>query len=169
MKLILINGPSGIGKSTIAAKLHEMIPLSLLLDIDAQRRYISGYKEHRKESSDLVVKLSLAMVENYLQNGYDVIIDKIFTDTQISDSFLELGKKYNATVFEFILTADKETLIARAHERGYREGSMLTPEKVPTFWDAMQMYLKERTLAEIIDTTSLHPEQTFELIKAVIK
>ncbi|MCF7816100.1 MAG: ATP-binding protein [Candidatus Pacebacteria bacterium] len=144
MKLILINGPTGIGKSTIAAKLHQALPLSFLLDIDAQRRYISGYKEHREESRELVTELSLAMVENYLQSGHDVIIDKVFTDAKISDAFLERGRKYNATIFEFVLNTDKETLVARANERGYREGSMLTPEKVPEFWERMQSYIKER-------------------------
>ena len=165
MKLILINGPTGIGKSTIAGKLHQLLPLSFLLDIDAQRRYISGYKEHRKESGDLVLKLSLAMVENYLQSGHDVIIDKVFTDPQVTDKFFELGKKYNATIFEFVLNADKETLIARANERGYRDGSMLTPEKVPEFWDAMQNYIKERPEAVVVDTKTMSVNGTFEYVR----
>ena len=165
MKLILINGPTGIGKSTIAQKVHQTLPLSFLLDIDAQRRYISGYKEHRKQSGDLVLKLSLAMIENYLQNGHDVIIDKVFTDSQVSDKFLELGRKYNATVFEFVLNADKETLIARANERGYREGSMLTPDKVPEFWEAMQNYITASPQAVVVDTNAMSIDDTFEYIR----
>jgi predicted kinase len=168
MKLILINGPTGIGKSTIAGKLHEALSLSFLLDIDAQRRYISGYKENREESGELVVRLSLAIVENYLQNGHDVIIDKVFTDTQATDRFLELGKKYDAGTFEFVLNADKETLIARANERGYKEGSMLTPEKVPEFWEAMQNYIKGRPEVIIVDTNEISVNDTFEFIQAKI-
>ncbi len=168
MKLILINGPTGIGKSTIAGKLHQALPLSLLLDIDAQRRYISGYREHREESGDLVLKLSLAMVESYLQNGHDVVIDKVLTDAQISERFLELGRKYDATVFDFVLTADKETLIARANERGYREGSMLTPEKVPEFWERMQSYIKERPQAIAVDTKNVSVDETFEYVREKI-
>jgi predicted kinase len=165
MKLILINGPTGIGKSTIAQKIHHALPLSFLLDIDAQRRYISGYKEHREESGDLVVKLSLAMVECYLQNGHDVVIDKVLTDATISESFLELGRKYDATVYEFVLNADKDTLIARAGERGFKEGSMLTPEKVPEFWEAMQIYVKERPQTIVIDTEGMNADDTFEYVR----
>jgi len=164
MKLILINGPTGIGKSTIAGKLHQVLPLSFLLDIDAQRRYISGYKEHRKESGKLVTELSLAMVENYLQSGHDVIIDKMFTDAKISDTFLKLGQKYSATVFEFVLNTDKKTLVARANERGYKEGSMLTPEKVPEFWDCVQNYIKDRHQATVVDTRDMNSEETFKYI-----
>ena len=166
MKLILINGPTGIGKSTIAGKLHQVFPLSFLLDIDAQRRYISGYKENREESGELVVRLSLAMVENYLQNGHDVIIDKVFTDTQATDRFWKLGEKYDADTFEYVLNADKQTLIARANERGYREGSMLTPEKVPEFWEVMQNYIKEKPEAIVIDTNEMSVDDTFEFIQA---
>jgi predicted kinase len=168
VKLILINGPAGIGKSTIAQKVHPALPLSFLLDIDAQRRYISGYREHRKESGELVIKLSLAMVEDYLQNGHDVVIDKFLTDAKISESFLELGRKYNATVFEFVLNADKETLIARANERGFREGSMLTPEKVPEFWEAMQNYIKSRPQAIVVDTMTMNADNTFEYVRGKI-
>ncbi len=168
MKLILINGPTGIGKSTIAGKIHQVLPLSFLLDIDAQRRYINGYRENREKSLDLVLKLSLVMVEGYLQSGHDVIIDKVLTDAQISERFLELGRRYGATVFEFVLNADKETSVARANERGYKEGSMLTPEKVPEFWDGMQNYLKERTQAIVVNTKTMSADETFEYVRGKI-
>ena len=168
MKLILINGPTGVGKSTIAQKIHQGLPLSFLLDIDAQRRYISGYREHRGESLDLVIKLSLAMVENYLQSKHDVVIDKVLTDVEVAERFLELGRKYNATVFEFVLNVDKETLMARAEERGYKEGGMLTPEKVPEFWERIQNYIKEKPQAIIVNTKNLNIEETFEYIQGKI-
>ncbi len=166
MKLILINGPTGVGKSTIAKKIHSVLPLSFLLDIDAQRRNISNYKKYRVESKDLVLSLSLAIVENYLQNGHDVIIDKVLTDAQVSDHFLELGKKYGATVFEFVLNTDKETLMARADERGFIEDSLLTREKVGEFWDNIQNYIKERPQAIVIETRNLNIDETFDRVWA---
>lgn len=168
MKLILINGPTGIGKSTIAQKLQHVLPLSFLLDIDAQRRYISGYKEHRDESLDLVMKLSYAVIETALQNGRDVVIDKVLTDAEVSERFLELGRKYGAVVYEFVLNADKETLIARANERGFIEGSMLTPEKVPEFWDRIQNYIEKRPYAIVVDTKRISADDTFEYIREKI-
>ena len=120
------------------------------------------------ESLDLVIKLSLAIVENYLQSKHDVVIDKVLADVEVAERFLELGRKYNATVFEFVLNVDKETLMARAEERGYKEGGMLTPEKVPGFWERIQNYIKERPQAIIVDTKNLNIEETFEYIQAKI-
>lgn len=169
MKLILINGPTGVGKSTIAQKVHQSYPLSFLLDIDAQRRYISEYREHPAESRELVLKLSIAIVENYLQSGHDIIIDKVLTDVAVVEKFVELGKKYGAEVFEFILNTDKEILIARAEERGYIPGSMLTPEKVPEFWDRIQKYITERPNAVVVETMNVSPEHTFAYIAEKIQ
>lgn len=37
-KLIIMNGPCGIGKSTAAKHLHESMPLSYLVEIDVSKK-----------------------------------------------------------------------------------------------------------------------------------
>jgi deoxyadenosine/deoxycytidine kinase len=64
MKIIIINGPTGIGKSTISRMVHKDLPLSFLLSIDEQRRYISHYRENRIESRDLVRNLALGVIDS---------------------------------------------------------------------------------------------------------
>lgn len=80
MKLIIINGPCGIGKSTLSARLHISMPLSFLLDIDEQRKFISHYKEKRQESGKMVYDISNAILKGCLENKYDIIIDKMTLD-----------------------------------------------------------------------------------------
>ena len=168
MKLIIINGPTGIGKSTVAKKIHDKLPLSFLLDIDAQRRYISDYRKNRKESSELSFVVSRAIVDEYLKSGHSVIIDKvIFKTTTISD-FIELAKKHNAKVYEFILNLDKKTLINRAKERGYKDEGLLTSEKVEEFWETTQEYIKNRPDAVVIDTKNLNVEGVIKMIEGHI-
>ena len=164
MKLILINGPTGIGKSTVAQKIHQAHPLSFLVDIDAVRRYISGYREHKNESKQLSLFVSESIVDTYLKSGHDVIIDKVFVDADIVDRFFELGKKYNANTHEFILNASKELVIKRAEERGYRENSLLTPEKVKKFWEEIQEYIKKRPQAVVIDIERLNQGEVYKYI-----
>lgn len=159
MKLILINGPTGIGKSTVAEKVHNNYPLSFLVDIDALRRYISGYREHKVQSKKLSLLVSESIVETYLKSGHDVVIDKVFTDVEVADRFIELGKKYDADVYEFILNASRELVIKRAEERGYREGGLLTPEKVVKFWEGIQDYIKKRSEAVVINVEVLSQEE----------
>lgn len=164
MKLILINGPTGIGKSTVAQKIHQACPLSFLVDIDALRRYISGYREHKDESRRLSLLVSESIVETYLKAGHDVIIDKVFTDPEAVDMFIELGKKYSADVHEFVLNASKELVVKRAEERGYRENSLLTPEKVVRFWEEIQEYIEKRPQAIVVDIETLNQEEVYKYI-----
>jgi predicted kinase len=134
------------------------------VDIDALRRYISGYRENKDESKGLSILVSESIVETYLKSGHDVIIDKVFTDTEIVDRFIELGKKYNAEVHEFILNASRELVIKRAEKRGYRENGLLTPEKVVRFWEEIQEYIKKRPQATVVDIETLSQEEVYKYI-----
>lgn len=165
MKLIIINGPTGIGKSTIAKKIHDKLPLSFLLDIDAQRRHISNYRENRKESGELSFVISRAIVDEYLKSGHDVVIDKTIINTNTTlNKFVEIGEKHNADIYEFILNSSKETLLKRAEERGYKDEGLLTPEKVAEFWEAAQEYIKNKPEAVVIDTKNLDADGVFKII-----
>jgi len=165
MKLILINGPTGIGKSTISKKIHKEHPMSFLLDIDAQRRYISGYRENRKESLRLVLAVSVAIADEHLASGHDVIIDRVFVDSEVTDRFVKLGEKRNADFLEFILNTDKETLMKRAQERGFNDGSMLTIEKVGKFWEQTQLYIENRPKAVVVETGKKSIDEVYDLIR----
>jgi len=169
MKLILINGPSGVGKSTVAERLHREIPLSLLVEVDAWRRFISAYKEHKAESLELAYQYTTAGIEAYLETGHSVIVDKVLLDApQILDAITALGKKYGADIHEFVLTAEKEKVIERAAQRGYSPDSLLTPKKVEELWESAEKFRFERPLATVIDTTHLSPDAVYDLIKKAV-
>jgi predicted kinase len=165
MKIIIINGPTGIGKSTISRMVHQDLPLSFLLSIDEQRRYISHYRENRIESRDLVRNLALGIIDNYLQTGNNIIIDAVITDIEFIEKIIQIGQKHNSQIFEFILNSDKDTLIKRAKERGFREGGLLTPEKVIEFWNNIQLYIENRLDSQVLNTENLTIKETYECIK----
>ena len=144
MKLIIINGPCGIGKSTTAAALHAELPLSFLLDIDAQARFITHYREHPTERWELVSALSLGIIEACFKVHRDIIVDKAIYDTGLLDQFRELARTYNADVHEYILWASKETVMARADARGWVEGGIFTPEKCEFFWEEINTLKNNR-------------------------
>ncbi|MDO8624225.1 MAG: zeta toxin family protein [bacterium] len=168
MKLIILNGPSGIGKSTIATRLHEKMSNSALIDVDELRRSIPNYREQRAESLKLAYQKTGEAIESHFKNGQDVIIDKVISESSILDSFIEIGKKFDANAYEILLFADKEASQKRADERGYKPGSLLTRERVGEMWEMADALCKQRPNAIVIDTAHMSIEDVFERVKSVV-
>jgi hypothetical protein len=155
-----------VGKSTLAESLYLEIPLSFHLDMDAQRRFISQYRELNKESFELSIPISLAIADACLAAGKDVVLDKIFRRKESAlEQFIEIAKKNGAEIHEFILWADKETTIQRAKERGYREGGLLTPEKVAEFWEHLSEFKKTRKDAIVLDAQNKNANELLTEVK----
>ncbi len=170
MKLIIINGPCGVGKTTLSERLVQDYTLMVHVDIDRVRKQITHFRENRAQSSELAFEVAFGMVERALGHGVDVLVDKIFFNShdaprQYLEDLVEIGERYDATIHEFILNADKATILQRATDRGFGTGGILTPEKVDTFYDAIQLYMTRRPHAMIVDTTTLLPEDVYKYVK----
>lgn len=169
MKLIIINGSPASGKSTLAEKLHQDLPMSLLADIDAWRRLISGWRDNREQSLTNTYKFTVAAVDAYLKMGHSVVVDKaILSDLHTIDELIESGKKHDAEIYEFILTADKEIIVDRANKRGFHENRLLTPERVVELWQAAEKLTGERMHAVKIDTSNLTPDDVYQKVRNIV-
>lgn len=168
MRLIIINGPCGIGKSTVAKKLHTLFPLAFLLDIDAQRRYINQYQSLNQESGVLVNKIALGIVEVCLQDGRDLIVEKKISDIDFLDALVLIGNRYSAQVIEVILWAPKDVVMKRAAERGYREEGLFTSEKCERFWDEINILKNNRPRAHLINVEGLGEDQIVEQVRKLL-
>jgi len=49
-------------------------------------------------------------------------------------------------------------------KRGFREGGSLTMDKALSFYDKMEVYMKNRTEAMVIDNSNLSGEQVLERV-----
>lgn len=170
MKLVILNGPPGVGKSTIAARLQKELTSSVVIDIDELRRTtMPDYRERREESLRLSYELAANVIEDNLKNGHDVIIDKAVSHSDTLDLFIEVGKKNGAEVYEFLLFADKATVQKRADERGYRPRSLLTSECVGESWEKADVLRQKRTQAIVIDTEHKDIGQVFDSIRRILE
>ena len=159
MKLIIINGPTGIGKSTVSKLLYEQNPKSFLLNIDEVRRNISHYAEHREESLALSHAISRSMIRTVFENGKDVILEKCMIRAGVIDGYRAVAEEFSAEIHEFILWAPKEFVMERADTRGWHEGGLLTQEKCAQLWDKINVLKDQRPQAKILEVINLSPEQ----------
>jgi thymidylate kinase len=76
-KLIIIRGPSGVGKSTVAKALMEQTSRpTVLIDLD---QYRFSFVNPPKEDHDLEFEMSASDVHIGLKLGFDVIFDGNFS------------------------------------------------------------------------------------------
>ena len=115
--LLHLNGPPGIGKSTISALYTDRHPGTLNLDIDSLHRLIGGWRDPRNDTHRVLRPVALAMAATHLHGGRSVVLPQYLARPDAIDAFEEVARKSGADFFEFILFASKQESIARFDRR----------------------------------------------------
>lgn len=150
MKLILLNGPAGVGKSTIARQYIANHPLSMSIEGDQIMGMIGAWRENELEARELKFAQIRGMIEVCLSAGHDVILPYLVTDASHVEIFEETAKEYDAEFYEVILFVEKHDAVKRLLERGRwgEEGSkQLTEadtERIGQLYDLMMVELCKR-------------------------
>lgn len=77
-KVWIVSGPAGVGKSTTARQLAQgMKKSAYVLGDDISHMTVSGRERpwESERANDLVWKNIVALTENFLEAGYDVVVD----------------------------------------------------------------------------------------------
>ena len=77
-KVVIISGPAGVGKSTTAKQLAQKMKRSAYVSgDDISHMTVSGRERpwESERANDLVWKNIVAVTENFLEAGYDVVVD----------------------------------------------------------------------------------------------
>jgi len=168
MKFIILNGPAGVGKSTLSENLNQAMPFSYHLRLDAIRRHIGDFKNNVAESTELAFEIGLKIADMFLTRGFDVIFDKGLRDEAQIEEMILFAKKYNAEVFEITLWADKETVLSRVQARGFKPYMLLTMEKAEEFWHKSNELKETRRNGFFVDTSNKNSEEVFAIVKKYI-
>ena len=120
-RLIHLNGPPGIGKSTLARRYAAEHPGVLNCDIDVLRTLIGGWDTDFGRAGALIRPAALAMVEAYLANGHDVVLPQMFVDPTELARFEACAVSAGAQFVERVLMDTPEAAVARFHRRGSSE------------------------------------------------
>ena len=117
-QLLHLNGPPGIGKSTVARRYAAAHPGVLVCDVDVLRTLIGGWQDDFGAAGALIRPAALAMIGAYLEGGHDVVFPQLLMDPAEVTRFEACAHAAGAAFVERFLMADAATSVARFHRRG---------------------------------------------------
>lgn len=163
--LIILSGPPGAGKSTIADLLSKKFPKSAQFSTDTIRHFIKGgyiapWEPGAETAKQLILAddISKEIVKKYISTGYVTILDGIFFDEDIKEY-----KKIFDTVKGFILLPSLEVLKERDNNRPeFRR----VPHRIEPSYE--KFVSEQHNLFTVLDTSDQKPQETANHIFSLI-
>ena len=115
--LLHLNGPSGVGKSTLARLHAETHPGTLVCDIDDLRSWVSGWADDFVGTGEAVRASALALMTAYLGTGRDVVLPQLIVTPAQVDRFEQAATDAGAAYVGVVLSVEPDLLLHRLHAR----------------------------------------------------
>jgi predicted kinase len=116
-RLVHLNGPPGIGKSTVSALLTDRHPGMLNLDVDSLHRLIGGWRDEETDTWPAVWSLVRAMASTHLAGGHDVVLPQYLAEAGEIEAIEKLARDHGATFREVVLLDDRDAAVERFERR----------------------------------------------------
>jgi predicted kinase len=115
--LLHLNGPSGIGKSTLARAHAARHPGTLVCDIDELRSWVSGWQDDFVGTGEAVRASALALLTAYLGTGRDVVLPQLIVTPAQVERFEAAAAAAGASYVGVVLDVAPDVLLPRLHGR----------------------------------------------------
>ena len=110
--LLLVNGPPGVGKSTIARRWADDHPRSLVVEVDDLRTRLGGWAAD-DGSRPLARDLAVDLIGAHLARGYDVVVPQYLGRPEFRDRLRGLASELGVAFVEVCLVAPAEVAVDR--------------------------------------------------------
>lgn len=165
--LVILRGAPASGKTTIAKQLRNFENKIVWLKVDNFKDFFSD--ESHSEEQKFVDESALATLEYLLENGFSVVMEKIFYDPMIISRAIQTAQLRGISAKVFHVYASLETLLHRdKHRPGVKEGcrTPLGNERISNIFT----HLNETNIPGSIkiDTEKLSLNECVELINNVV-
>ncbi|HYJ70342.1 MAG TPA: AAA family ATPase [Nocardioidaceae bacterium] len=172
-RLIHLNGPSRVGKSTLARRYVDEHPGMLALDLDVLTGLIGGWRDNFSAALDMARAHGRALTTRHLREGYDVVLPQLVTvhDRDPDPGLEETARGADATYIEVALLVDHEEHVRRlrgkqpTNEIEARIQTWLEDpdsDLIDRIRQHLNEYLAERPHAIRLNTTGLGEDASYE-------
>lgn len=172
-RLIHLNGPSRVGKSTLARRYANEHPGTLALDLDVLAGLIGGWKEEFSAALEMARGHGRELAVRHLRSGYDVIFPQLVTihDRAPDPAFEEAACTADATYVQVALMVDDQEHLQRlqckrptTEVEARVQAALEDPESdlVHRIRRHLNDYLAKRPHTIRIDTTGLGEDASYQ-------
>jgi len=179
-RLVHLNGPPGIGKSTLAQLYADDHPGVLNLDIDQLRFLVGGWRHRFAETGAIVRPLALSMAGTHLRGGRDVVLPQYLGRLTEIERFEAVAHDSGAVFCEIVLMDAKQQSLERFYRRG--EDSELPwhrhvqeivehhggPALLADMYDQLTAVLAGRPDATVLPSPAGAVQQTYQALTAIL-
>lgn len=175
-RLIVLNGPPGIGKTTIAQRYVDEHPLALNLDLDGVRRLLGGWREQPLEAGALARPLTLALADAHLRTGHDVVLAQYLGRAEFLAEAEAVARRTGADFVEFVLMVTRDVAVERflartaaaatpAHvEAGEVVEQVGGRDALERMYDRLLLVLSHRPSAQVITAPEGAQDQVYRQV-----
>jgi thymidylate kinase len=152
-KIIIINGPAGVGKTTVSKKLARLGKNSACIHGDDFKGYVINRNLDTVETG-LGYKNGATVANNFIHGGYDLVLfEYVFENASLLPKFMD-HLKVDCPVHLYTLWASQNTVIER---EAHRKGRQRLGKRVLDCYSMMSTELGK--LGCVVDTTDKSPDE----------
>jgi predicted kinase len=179
-RLIHLNGPPGIGKSTLAQWYVNDHPGVLNLDIDQLRALIGGWRDRFAETGEIVRPLALCMAATHLRGGRDVVMPQLLCRLSEIACWEAAARDSGAAFCEIVLMDTKQRSLERFNHRS-QNGELPWHQQIQEIversggqalladmHDQLAAVLAARPHARVVSSIAGATQQTYQTLTAIL-